>query len=235
MKIERSFLAQWESWLSCWGWSGLHCFVQPMASSSVFSSARGFYISIHFVTFWYALSHFDTKVEKGEKCKPPKAIFFLSQKSKDPEISACHPCRGQSLQPCEALLDLCVRLPWATLPLPSHGIRWMEGPCGLLKSKAESFIHKLIVLIFRTILGRDWPASFNNWLGFQWSHHISIRQLEPVLDILCCPRPHSQFHWRLNSSPASGSGRWSRRPSSVCRPHHVQPRRQRWARWFSCL
>ena len=45
-------------------------------------------------------------------------------------------------------------------PLASHGIRWMEGPCGLLKS-----IHKLIVLIFRTILGRDWPASFNNWLG----------------------------------------------------------------------
>ena len=61
---------------------------------------------------------------------------------------------------------------------------------------------------------------------------ISIWQLEPVLDILCCPRPHSQFHWRLNSNPASGS-RWSRRPSSVRRPHHVQPRWQRWARWFS--
>ena len=24
-------------------------------------------------------------------------------------------------------------------------------------------------------------------------------------------------------------------PLSVCRPHHVQPRRQRWARWLSCL
>ena len=72
--------------------------------------------------------------------------------------------------------------------IPWHSV---DGPCGLLKSKAESFIHKRPD--FQDyILGRDWPASFNNWLG------------NPTTLLNFSPSPSSSWNPYATSSAVQG-------------------------------
>ena len=72
--------------------------------------------------------------------------------------------------------------------IPWHSV---DGPCGLLKSKAEPFIHKRPD--FQDyILGRGWPASFNNWLG------------NPTTLLNFSPSPSSSWNPYATSSAVQG-------------------------------